>query len=855
MAIPKIIGAQRDFSAGELDLSMKRADETPMMKIGARQLSNWRLLHGGAVQNRSGRRAILIEAGRVEEILMAPGQVFYLVFGVAYLRVYNAAGTRVFNSTLLGDGVTTVPWTSATIKNVSFAVAAGSLLSIYIAFADGAPANPPQVLTWDGVSQTSTWTLATFAEALTGSGQKRTIFDRISPQNISLQPSATTGNITIAFSSPILVAGMVGTRLTYCGRQLVITGVSSSTAGTATVVEPLPPSQTITVTAQSGTFSIGDEVKGSTTGAVGIVSSNAGSQTLAVYLSPTGTINIGDTLTGSSSGATGLVTGAFVYSHVLYYVVSLLTSKAFTAGETATGPSGNFLISTASAVTSGILLQLLPTATGTVAQFAGTETVVGPWGSATLSTATVGGPAPVAIWDDEVMNLYRGYPSSVFFDQNRLGFCNFPMLHSGIAWSVIGLSTDFYVESVGVTVTQESAIFELAPGKSQVLFILPGMESSEFVFCDNAVYYILINAQNPLEPGSVAFNLLSSDGCAPNVKPRPIQQSILYMKAGLTRVGAVQAPGAYYRPYVVDDVSTGHEHLFTASPAITIAAPSGPGQFEESYAYILLANGSIVMAEYAIRQGMIDVGAEGKPKMGWLPWNGAGDVTWISSQGSDLIFTTTYQPAGASAVSVAEVLDDTQNLDCTISVASPPTPFVTAGTGPLYFLAGGSVTLFDGARPMGTYQIDANGNLVPQFNGGENLSSATLVAGQPWTSVLEPFVPDAPPGQSQHQRMFKRRVSRMAVYVSNSTGFLMARLFSGPITPATAAAGLALGTVMNTFRVTTWNIGDNVEAAPPLREEAYRWRPLGRSYDPRMAVIKDTPGPLIIHEIGLEASL
>jgi len=43
--------------------------------------------------------------------------------------------------------------------------------------------------------------------------------------------------------------------------------------------------------------------------------------------------------------------------------------------------------------------------------------------------------------------------------------------------------------------------------------------------------------------------------------------------------------------------------------------------------------------------------------------------------------------------------------------------------------------------------------------------------------------------------------------------------------------------------------------APPLREEAYRWRPLGRSYDPRMAVIKDTPGPLVVHEIGLEASL
>jgi len=241
--------------------------------------------------------------------------------------------------------------------------------------------------------------------------------------------------------------------------------------------------------------------------------------------------------------------------------------------------------------------------------------------------------------------------------------------------------------------------------------------------------------------------------------------------------------------------------------------------------------------------------------MGWLPWSGSGSVNWISAQGQDLIFTTTYAVAGAAPVSVAEVLDSQQFLDCQISVAAPPTPFVTAGKGPLYFLAGGSVTLFDGALPMGTYKIDANGNIIPQFNGGENLSSAALVAGQPWTAVLEPFIPDAPPGQSVHQRMWKRRVSRMAVYVSNSSGFLLARLFSGPITPATAAAGQALGAIMNTLRIPTWNIGDNVEIAPPLREEAYRWRPLGRSFDPRVALVKDTPGPLTVHEIGLEASI
>ena len=806
MAIPKIIGAQRDFSAGELDLSMKRADENPMMKIGARQLSNFNILCSGAAANRPGRRALFLEAGRVEKVLMSPGNIFYLVFGVGYLRVYNAAGARVFNSTTLGGGSTAVPWTSTTIANVSFVVAPGANYAAYIAFADGAPNNPPQVLSWDGVSQTSTWTLATYAEAIAESDQKRTFFYRISPQNVTLQPSAASGNIDITFSSAVLVAGMVGTRMAYCGRQILITAVtlsdystptsSPSQYGTATCEEVLPGSQICSTTDLNGVstdpasaFSIGDAVVGSLSGAHGIVTAiNSSAKTMQIQL-----------YSGESGGAIPFIYGGTI-----------------STSDQIVGPGGSLVFNT-------------------------------PYSSA--------GPQAVALWDEELMNIFRGYPSAVFYDQSRLGFCNFPVLPSAIGWSAIGLPFDLFAVALGAIVTASSAILELVPGKSQALFVQPGMESSEFVFCDNAIYYIPITVQNPLKPGSVAFNLLNSDGCLPNVRPQPIQQSILYMKAGGARVGAVQAPGAYYRPYVVDDVSEFHSHLFLASPAIAIAAPSAPAQSEETYAYILLANGSIVMAKYNIRQGLIDIGPDNKPKMGWLPWNGAGNVTWISAQQSDLVFTSTYQPTGAAAVSVAEALDYTQNLDCAISVASPPAPFVTSGKGPLYFLAGGSVTLFDGARPMGTYQIDANGNIIAQFNGGENLSSATLVVGQPWTAILEPFIPDAPPGQSVHQRMFKRRVSRMAVYVSNSSGFDMARLFSGPITPTTAADSLALGTVMNRCRIPAWNIGDNVEVAPPLREQAYRWRPLGRSYDPRVAVIKQTPGPLTVHEIGLEASV
>lgn len=354
-------------------------------------------------------------------------------------------------------------------------------------------------------------------------------------------------------------------------------------------------------------------------------------------------------------------------------------------------------------------------------------------------------------------------------------------------------------------------------------------------------------------PGSVSFNILSRQGCYPNVKPQAAEQSILFVKAGGVMISAVQTPGAYYRPNIVDNVSEFHGHLFTVSPPIAIAVPTAATQFEETYAYILLADGSLVMGKFGVRQGLLETGQDGRPKIGWLPWNGAGTSTWISAQGNDLVLTTAYAPNGISPVSVVEKLDSAQYLDAAISVNNPPAALTPSGPqGKLYWLANGTVFLIDlGTRFMGVYTLDSSGNIIPQNIDGENLSSSQLVAGQPWTATLEPFAPDAPPGQSYQQRMRKRRTSRIIAYVSNSTGFLFARLFSGPITPTSPA----LGTVMNTRRIDAWSQGEDPASAAPLREQAYFWRPLGRDYDPRRAIIKDTPGPLLIHEFDMEISV
>jgi hypothetical protein len=858
MAIAKITGAQIDFSAGELDESVKRAHDS-IQKIGARQMVNWRILSSKAIQNRSGRAALFPASGRTEEVTMPGGSFFFLNFAAGSISVFTSAGAQVFTATTIHrvpiDAGFAIPWTAPSLGGIVWAQIGKT---IYIAYPDGAPNNVPQVLSWDGVS---TWTLAPYVETAQPSGQKRTPFYRISPPNITLLPSAVSGNINITFSQAVLSAGMIGTRLQFCDRQLTITGVSSPTTGTATVNEQLPPGQTLSYTTLQGTINVGDVVTGSASSAQGIVTAAGAQQQLTFargggYFTPG---NVGDSISGGTSGTTGIIIGSNYYfdgsTYFIWLTVAITAGTGFVAGESVTGPRGTGNVNFVSTLSSSsIIVQLIPNTSNIVKNFVSsgggtTETVVGPSGNFNCTSQSITTPQAVADWDDEVMNLFRGYPSSVFADQSRLGFTNFPSVPAGISWSAIGLPLDLFVAAL-----PDNAIFELAPDNSQVFYVVAGMESSEFVFTDRAVYYIPIGGivAKPLEPGSVAFIKLSDFGCLPNVQPRRAEQTIVYIKAGGATVGAVQAPGAYYRPYVIDNISEIHTHLFVGLTPIAIAIPSGPTQFAELYLYIAMSNGTLVTGRYVMRQGLLEPGPEGKPAIGWLPWSGGGNITWVAARQSDVIFTTQYAP---NNISIVERLDDNQYLDGALLVNSLPAPFTPpGGKGPLYVFPGPNSTVFLidlGTRFMGIYSVDANGFIVPQFIGGENLASPQLVAGRPWTATLEPFTPEASPGQSVHQRMMKRRISRMAIYTSNATGYAMARLFSGPITPTSPA----LGTILNIRRIPTWNVGEDATQPPPLREEAQRWRPIGRAFDPRVAVIKDTPGPLMINEFGIEVTI
>ena len=757
-------GSQYDFSSGEIDVALKRNDGHPARKTGLRQMLNMRILNSGAVQNRSGRTALFSAPAqtRIEEITMSVGNVFKIGFGAGVLEVFNSAGAVVATFTNQGNGAA-LPWTAA---NVSQIVYAQFQQSVYLTFGF---AMRPQVLTWDGVA---TWSIADYAELVSGS-QKRTIFYRISPHGISLQPGAQSGaGVSLLSSAPLFKAGHVGTRMRFVGRQMLITAVTNSTTAVVTVAETLPGAQTLTFAIDpTAAFSVGDEVFGSVSNSKAIV-------------------------TGTSSSAKDIT-------------VQLLNNSV------SADPSS-----------------------GAVVAFVNADTVVGPGGAIALSgIGAVVPPVACAVWDEEVINSLQGYPASCFVDQFRLGFCNFPSIPAGIAWSAINSPNDLYV--VGATLPAGS-IFEVAPDKVQIFYVVPGPESSEFVFCDKKLYYIKIDASNPLRPGSVGFQTLSGDGCA-QVQPRIAQELILYANAGRNSIMAIIAPGAYYRPFNTVDLCEFHSHLFQNVQCI--AVPTADGTFKERYAYVLNGDGSIAVGKYNLRDGQV------AGTIGWGPFSGAGVVSWIAAFAADVLFTTTY----FNSFTMCEIIDDARYLDGSVLVNNLPAAMAApAGKGPLWWALLQSVSLMDQVtRSMGVYQVDANGFIIPQNNGGENLAAATLVAGLSWTAITEPFAPDAASGSDVHQRMELRQFSKFAVYVIHSTGFLFGTLFSAKQTRKAPA----LGTITNTRRVPAYNMDDDATLPPLQRETVESYSPTGSTFDPRAAIIHDTPGPLQILEIAMEISI
>src|ERR1017187_3289914 len=224
--LPEAMAPQNDFSAGELNVDAKRSDD-PLVKTGARQLSNWRILNSRKVVNRSGRTALFPTDGQVDEVLIAPGQIYRLCFGNGTLKIRDASGNDVADQAGYA-------WTPATANQIVWTQVNRSATSrdVVITF----PGQKMKVARWTS----GAWTFSDFAFATNAYGAIQEPFYRLAPPGISITPAAITGSITVAASAPVFTAGMVGTTIRWIEHQILITAFTDTQHVTGTVIEQLP---------------------------------------------------------------------------------------------------------------------------------------------------------------------------------------------------------------------------------------------------------------------------------------------------------------------------------------------------------------------------------------------------------------------------------------------------------------------------------------------------------------------------------------------------------------------------------------------------------------------------------------
>lgn len=869
---------QRDFSTGELVDSSARRDDLPLVRSGARQLRNWRILTTGAVENRPGRPALFSEYGRVDEVRMKSGTIFYLCFSSGVLRIRDANGALV---TAQGG----YPWSATNADQIVWARHDNDIV---ICFAGSRPV----VAKWDG---TSTWTFSLYTYLTRSSSTNRAPFYRMVAPGATMLPSAVTGAITVVFSEDVLNASHVGVVFRFAGRRLQITSVTDAKNGAATVIEKL------FITNRIG-FTAGDELN----------------------------FTIGDVVTGATSGATGVVVDVDTTSNYIYVQV-LSRMKGFNA-EDIVGPRGR--------ATAGSAITVAPLPCTVWDEEAISDARGWPRSVTTdrgrlifcdvpnvpsmILWSAVGSPYDLDVGAlatsamvELVANSARVY--HVLGGADQLVFTNIGVFYIPISESnplkpgsvTFRQVTPDAASQVRPAEVAEGALFVNEAGKRIVGIYGTGQTAQPYASVDTSEwnahlftnvkvlaaadgggdfperYIFAVNADGSAAIGRLiglnqkntvgwtpwaaggggAFDWISCLGAvatigttytvagaavhlieqlslsayldaqiALNAVPSPLaggtEADILILPAIGTAIGDMTAGGGLAAAF---DGTTAKAAAASSSKAantgyvgrtLPVALPIKKVEVwpASDSGFALGEAGSITLQLYG--------------KNGAAPANSTDGTLLGTSTAADAIVGPVTINSSDTATPFLHRWVRNNNAAATNVYAAQTRHYTNGlrkaaaggGTASLWMFAGGTVKVMKGLLPLGDRTVDATGAIV--LGEGDDLSDAAIVVGFDWTATLEPFVPHANEGQSLKQTLHKRAIHEAAAAVQLSTGFK----------------------VSNT-RVAAWKAGEDQAIAPPQREEVVTFNVKGQDFDPRFQLVKDTPGTLRVIELSFEVDI
>ena len=286
---------RNSYTAGEVGPEFLQRTEDELLNEAASRLLNTLISNGGGAHRRPASRPVASTSGTKRQL-----EVFDLDDSDYRRIVFSAGKVEIFDASSLLQTLSG-PWVEADIEKIT--VANGD--DKFFIFGDF----ETQELAYSaGVFSIGA---ITFDDGI-GSAVRQPYW-RYAAKGVTLQPSATTGSITLVASENVFVSGHVGTRFRYLNNEIEIDTVVDGKNATGTVITTLYPTITLTVNS-TAPFKVGHIVLGDTTSIEGQVAA-VGSGTIDVTLragytsfdssedisSPEGTATI--TAVGSTSPA------------------------------------------------------------------------------------------------------------------------------------------------------------------------------------------------------------------------------------------------------------------------------------------------------------------------------------------------------------------------------------------------------------------------------------------------------------------------------------------------------------------------------------------------------------------------
>ncbi|EHK77691.1 hypothetical protein SM0020_12225 [Sinorhizobium meliloti CCNWSX0020] len=457
--------------------------------------------------------------------------------------------------------------------------------------------------------------------------------------------------------------------------------------------------------------------------------------------------------------------------------------------------------------TTNVKAEVIAVATGTVTAVAITklttpqngEKLVGPTSTTKINSFSVTTPGATVQWDEQFISNYRGWPRSVSKDRQRLIFTNFGQLKNAVCWSATGDNRDFEVGA-----EPDDAMLETIDAECQVFHVAGGYD--EFALTDKGVFYIPVSVGTPLQPGSVEFRIIFSSELA-NIRPIQVTEGVIFVDKSMNGLYAISATGQTARPYIPTEANRLHRHLFDGVKSIAVS--SATSVFPSRQIYAVNADGTVVVGQFNSDSEYI----------GWLKWDGEGEVRSVTGTYGKVVFMTRYTINGV-VTGVAEELDYDLLFDCAIPFdGGDVTDFLELNDGsaltlkdgqPLtiegfvtQFYAGQEVSIYADGFYFGEVTVPATG-IISGF-----ADYSEVIAGIRFDWVLRPLFINFDGGQPVGQAEQRRKIEKMLIAVRETQEFRCGNRIFG-----------------------SYRGGEDMSVPVPERDDTYRYRELGRSYDP-----------------------